>query len=66
VALPLRKSNRRRIVDAEALQQSHHRVAALHPVFAQEALAARRRRQWGQGELLHHLLPRKASSKRRR
>ena len=51
------KTERSWIVDPEPLQQIHYRIAALHAVFAQEALigvgCCRQRRQ---SQLLDHLL----------
>ena len=53
----LQKADRGRIIDAEALQQRHHRVAALYPFFAQEALfAVCRCGERGQGQDFDHLL----------
>jgi hypothetical protein len=52
------KSNGRRIVDAEPLQQIHHSVAALHTFFAQKTLVlVSGRARDGRYQLLDHLLP---------
>ncbi len=51
------KADGRRIIDTEALQQARHRIAALHPFFAQEALLAfRRGAERRQCQAFHHLL----------
>ena len=52
----LQKSDGRRIINAEALQQVHHRVAALHAFFVEKALAGVLHRGPGrQRELFRHL-----------